>query len=141
MADLLQVFGPLLLVFAALFLFALFAWWISKCAERTSVRLFEGLELYPGPAAGLVEVVFHTYSGLLVFVTQREHRFWAHPEQARRALSRMHSFNCTWGLLAYGAAVIPLLSLGNCWAQKRRISKQMRAWTDGHTTDHPEPPA
>ncbi len=128
MADLIQIFGPVLLIFAALLLFALLGWGISRRAEQASERLFEGIEAYAHPQPGLVEIVFHTYSGLLIFVTQREHRFWAPPDEARRALSRMHSYNCTWGLLAYGAMVIPLLSLCNCWTQKRRIKRQMAQW-------------
>jgi hypothetical protein len=78
------------------------------------------------PDADRVEVVFHTYDGFLFFVNQREHRFRLPPDRARELLWRLHKFNLTWGLLAYGVLVIPLLSYGNYLTQKSRIRKQER---------------
>jgi hypothetical protein len=69
--------------------------------------------------------VFHTDYGFLVFVIQTEHRFWASPADARVALWRLHRFNLIWGLFAYGALVIPLLSFGNYLAQKRLIDREV----------------
>ena len=68
--------------------------------------------------------MFHTYYGFLVYVIQTEHRFWASPEDARVALWRLHRFNLVWGMFAYGALVIPLLSYGNYLAEKRSIDRQ-----------------
>lgn len=93
-------------------------------AERSLSRAFEGTTPCSARAPGLVEVVFHTYCGLLAFTHQREHRFWATPEDARRILARLHRFNLTWGLLARGALLIPFFSLGNYWAQRSRIASQ-----------------
>jgi len=96
-------------------------------AERAEMRAYEDVDWSPHEAPGFVAVVFHTYNGLLAWVTQREHRFWAPPEDARRLLGRLHHFNLTWGFFAYGAALIPLLSWGNYWTQKRSITKQAAA--------------
>jgi hypothetical protein len=70
--------------------------------------------------------VFHTYHGLLAFVIQTEHRFWASPEDARIALWNLHKFNLIWGMFAYGALVIPLLSFGNYLAQMRSIAREAK---------------
>jgi hypothetical protein len=96
----------------------------TAAADRALLRAFEGrtVSLEPGP--GLVSVVFHAYSGILVFTRQVEYRFWATPEDARAILGNLNRFNLTWGFFAYGALLIPILSLGNYWAQLSRISKQ-----------------
>lgn len=87
-------------------------------------RLYHEYPLDNTPPEQCVEFVFHTYYGLLAFVVQHEHRFRLPPDRARELLWRFHKFNLSWGLLAYGALVIPLLSYGNYLAQKRRIAKQ-----------------
>ena len=89
--------------------------------------MFQGVTVFDAPGPGLVGVVFHTYSGLLVFVQQVEYRFWATPADARTVLARLHKYNLTWGFFAYGALFIPLLSFGNYLAQKRRIAQQEAA--------------
>lgn len=91
-----------------------------------AVRL-RGVEDPPGAGTGLVAVVFHTYYGFLAFVIQTEHRFWAPPDDARQALLRLHRFNLTWGMFAYGALLIPLVSYGNFLAQRRSIRRQKAA--------------
>jgi hypothetical protein len=96
-------------------------------AERAQQKAFEGVEISETPRQGMVAVVFHTYYGLLVFTHQTEYRFWALPEDARLVLSRLNRFNLTWGFFACGAIFIPLLSLGNYWAQRARIRKQATA--------------
>lgn len=100
--------------------------WLSRRADAARLRAFEGLKIHAGPAPGLVAVVFHTYYGFIAFVIQSELRFWAPPDDARKALWRLHRFNMTWGMLAYGMLVIPLLSMGNYLAQKRSIRRQER---------------
>jgi hypothetical protein len=97
---------------------------LRRAAEDAQAHLFDGLEIHDGPGPGLVLVRFHTYYGLIAFVTQTEHRFWAPPDDARAALRRLHRFNLTWGLFARGAPLVPLVSLGNYLAQKRSIRKQ-----------------
>lgn len=90
----------------------------------TIQRLYEEYGADPTPPDRRVEFVFHTYYGFVAFVIQQEHRFSLPPDRARELLWKLHKFNLTWGMLAYGALVIPLLSYGNYLAQKRRIRKQ-----------------
>lgn len=97
---------------------------LRRSAEAAQWRAFEGLKVHPGPAPGLVAVVFHTYYGIIAFVTQTEHRFWAPPDDAHEALRRLHRFNLTWGMLAYGVLFIPLFSYGNYLAQRSAIRRQ-----------------
>lgn len=93
-------------------------------AERAQARAFAGIPTLARPAPGMVGVVFHTYYGVLVHTEQTEHRFWAKPDDARLVLRRLHHFNMVWGVTAHGAVLIPLLSIGNYVAQRRKIAKQ-----------------
>ncbi len=87
-------------------------------------RLSEGLDLHSTLEKGDVEVVYHTYRGLLIWCTQQEHRAYGSPEEVRLYLSRLLRFNLTWGLLSAGALIIPMLAVGNYYAQLRSIDKQ-----------------
>jgi hypothetical protein len=98
--------------------------WLHGLAQASQRRAFAGLKIHGGPAPGLVGVVFHTYYGFIIFVVQTEHRFWAPPDDAREALRRLHRFNLSWGMFAYGVLVIPLLSFGNYLSQLRSIRRQ-----------------
>lgn len=98
-----------------------------------SARLNQLYEEYgddPTPPSECVDFVFHTYHGFLVVTEQREHRFLLPPDRARELLWAFHKFNLTWGLFAYGALVIPLLSYGNYLVQKSRIGRQDRQLFD-----------
>ncbi len=126
-----------MLVIASLACFVALGWlilkgyrWLGRVADASRRRAFDGLKVHNGPAPGLVEVVFHTYYGFLIFVVQYEHRFWTRPDEARQALLGLHRFNLTWGMFAYGALVIPLLSFGNYLAQLRSIRRQEAALVD-----------
>ena len=112
------IFG--LIVFPAIYFLLR---WLAPKAQR---RCFDGLEVYEESGPGRVEVVFHTYYGFLLYAVQTEHRFWAEPEHAAKALWRLHRFTLIWGHFAYGMLVIPLLSMGNYSAQLRSIRKQMQ---------------
>jgi hypothetical protein len=101
--------------------------WLKRAAEVSQFRAFEGLMIHAEPVPGLVAVVFHTYYGFIDFVTQTEPRFWAPPDEARRVLWRLHRFNLSWGMFAYGALLIPLMSCGNDLAQNRSIRRQETA--------------
>ena len=134
LADLGQPWGGIVAGAIALVVFGLLGFlilkgirWFGAAAIRSQARMFEGMTVYDEPGPGLVGVVFHTYSGLFVYAHQLEYRFWATPGDARTVLSRMNKHNLTRGFFAYGALVIPLLSLGNYWAQRRRIAKQEAA--------------
>jgi uncharacterized protein (DUF2062 family) len=98
--------------------------WLRRSGQAAQQRAYSGLKIHTTPEPGTVPVVFHTYYGFVVFVIQTEHRFWASPEDARVALWRLHRFNLVWGMFAYGALVIPLMSFGNYHAQKRSIGRQ-----------------
>lgn len=93
-------------------------------AERDQSEVFRGTSASDQVEKGKVLVAFHTYYGFLVYVTQTKHRFWAAPEEARTILWKLHCFNCTRGMFAYGAFLIPLVSCLNYLAQKRSIRKQ-----------------
>ena len=101
--------------------------WLRRRAELARQRAFDGLKIYSAPAPGLVAVRFHTYYGVLVFVIQSEHQFWAPSNDAMEALRRLHYFNLVWGHFAYGALLIPLVSFVNFLAQRRSIRKQASA--------------
>jgi hypothetical protein len=98
--------------------------WFKRRAELSLERIYEGLEIHSVSGPGLVAVVFHTYHGFVAFVEQTEHRFWATPSEAREALRRLNRFNLRWGMLAYGALFIPLISYANYLAQRRSVRKQ-----------------
>ncbi|MEN6450781.1 MAG: hypothetical protein ABFC96_09835 [Thermoguttaceae bacterium] len=105
--------------------------WFTALADRAQMRAFEGVTISHAPGPGLVGVVFHAYSGVFAFTRQVEYRFWADPSDARLVLARLHRFNLTWGFFAYGALIIPILSLGNYWVQQARIKEQAAQTTVG----------
>lgn len=72
----------------------------------------------------VVQVRFHTYHGLLAFAVQTTHELRLPLSRARRVLDRLHGFNRTWGLLAYGVLVIPVLSYFEHRSQLRSIEQQ-----------------
>ncbi len=124
-----------LLLIAAVAILAVRATRYPHPAER---RAYVGVRNQAPHEPGTVEVEFHTYSGILVFVVQRKHHFWASPDDARTTLWRLHKFNLTWGMFAYGALLIPLVSYLNYVAQKRSIDRQIAAMPGGEDSviDH-----
>ena len=95
----------------------------NVAADRSRLRAFAGATISEGPAPGLVAVVFHTYSGVVLFTHQVEHRFGAAPNDALLVLARLHRFNLAWGFFAYGGLFIPLLSYVNYELQRKKIEK------------------
>lgn len=91
---------------------------------RALGRAYSGVTVWSSPQKGLVHARFHTYYGLLVFTFMNEHSFWATPEDARLVLLRLHRFNLTWGMFAYGALFIPIVSYLNYLLQLRSIKRQ-----------------
>ena len=114
--PLLLIVFPLYLLFGGLRTFAL----------RPLKRCFAGIQVRESPELGDVECVYHTYRGLLLWVTQDEHRFFATADDSERLLGRLLRFNLTWGL-SYGMLFIPFLAVGNYHAQKRSIRQQVNA--------------
>ncbi len=119
-APLLVIVFPIYLLFGGIRTFALKP--LKSC--------FNGIQVRESPEPGDVECVYHTYRGLLVWVTQDEHRFFATADDSRRLLGRLLRFNLTWGLLCPGMIFIPLLAVGNYYAQKRSILQQVNASTE-----------
>ena len=75
-----------------------------------------GLELHDSFLPGDVLLTYHTYHGLIVWVTQTRHRVAAPPADARRLLARLLRFNLSWGLLTYAVLFVVPLAILNYWA-------------------------
>jgi hypothetical protein len=73
-----------------------------------------------------VRLIFHTYSGLLIFVVQRTHDVVLPADQAKILLDRLFRHNLTWGLLAYGVLVIPILSYFEFRRESARIAAALQ---------------
>jgi len=99
---------------------------IQTFALKPLHRRFSGLDLHDAPQSGDVCFVYHTYRGFFLWFVQDEHRVCASPEDAKLLLARLLRFNLTWGMLSYGLLFVPLLAVGNYFAQKRSIKKQER---------------
>lgn len=67
---------------------------------------------------------YQTYYGLVAWITQSGHRVALPPADARLLLGRLLRFNLTWGLLAFGAPIVPLLSILSYFVQRRSIAAQ-----------------
>ena len=70
---------------------------------------------------------YHTYSGILLYVTQTEHQLQLPYPVARDTLSALLKHTMRYGFFAYGALLIPGLAYLNYLAQRRRIAKQQAA--------------
>jgi hypothetical protein len=71
-----------------------------------------------------VEFTYHTYSGLLLYVTQSEHRFRLPYPLAQSTLSALLKHTMKYGFFAYGALLIPVLAYLNYLAQGRSLRRQ-----------------
>jgi hypothetical protein len=89
---------------------------IYRSAERQA-RAF-------GPSSPAVSFTYHTYSGLLFYVRQSEHRFTLPPRVAESTLHDLLMHTVKYGFFAYGALLIPVLAYLNYLGQQRSISKQ-----------------
>ena len=87
-------------------------------------RCYDGIQLHEAPEPGDVQLVYHTYRGLLLWVTQDEHRVIAPPEDAERLLGRLLRFNLTWGMLSLALLFVPFLAISNYYAQRCSIREQ-----------------
>jgi hypothetical protein len=99
----------------------------ENLARRSLVRKLADLQIHSEPQPGDVILTYHTYHGLLLWVTQTRHDVVLPPDDARRLLGRLFRFNLTWGLVTYGAALIPPLAICNYFAQGRSITRQEAA--------------
>lgn len=119
------IFGiaVLLIVFVLPF-YLVFGGGITNFALGPLRRRFSGLTVHDVPAPGDVSFVYHTYRGLLIWVTQDEHVCFAPPHDAEILLKRLLTFNLTWGMLSYGLLFVPFLAIGNYRTQLKSIRAQ-----------------
>jgi hypothetical protein len=92
---------------------------IYRSAERQA-RAF-------GASTPRVSFTYHTYSGILFYVRQSEHRFSLPARVAESTLHDLLMHTVRYGFFAYGALLIPVLAYLNCLAQRRSIGKQAAA--------------
>src|SRR5262245_938066 len=98
---------------------------LRSFAARPLRRCFEGIDIHEQPQPGDVQIVYHTYRGLLLWGIQTEHRVTAPPNDAEKLLKRLLRFNLTWGMLSHGCLFIPFLATSNYLAQRRSIERQV----------------
>lgn len=91
-------------------------------ARRSLRRKYRGLTIHDVPQTGDVVVTYHSYHGLIAWVTQTPHQVALPPDDARRLLGRLLRFNLLWGLFSYGALFVPPIAILNYIAQRRSIA-------------------
>jgi hypothetical protein len=118
-------------VLAALVLVPVFFLWGKRAFDRAAAeslrRIYATAEAQArafGPSTPQVEFTYHTYSGLLLYVTQSEHRFRLPYPLAQNTLSALLKHTMKYGFFAYGALLIPVLAYLNYLAQGRSLRKQ-----------------
>lgn len=94
----LLVGGLVLLIVFVLPFYLVFGGGMAKFAIGPLRRRFRGLALRELAAAGDVLFVYHTYRGLLIWVTQDRHVVHAPFSDAETVLKRLLMFNLTWGM-------------------------------------------
>jgi hypothetical protein len=107
----------------------LVVWARRRRTRRESAMFYEGIKgIRPSAECGPGEVrlVFHTYSGFLVFADQRKHDIVLPASEARILLRRLFKHNVTWGLLAYAGLLVPLVSCPEYLKQSKKIKKALR---------------
>ncbi len=118
-------------VLAALVLVPVFFLWGKRAFDRAAAeslrQIYATAEAHArafGPSTPQVEFTYHTYSGLLLYVTQSEHRFRLPFPVAQSTLSALLKHTMKYGFFAYGALLIPALAYLNYLAQGRSLRKQ-----------------
>jgi hypothetical protein len=120
-----------LLVLAALVAVPVFFIWGKRAfdlgAEASLETIYKSAERQGrafGSSTPTASFTYHTYSGLLFYVRQSEHRFSLPPRVAQSTLHELFMHTIKFGFFAYGALLIPVLAYLNYLAQRRSISKQ-----------------
>lgn len=100
---------------------------LQRWAERDLSGILEDVGEARAPEGGGagVEIVFHTYWGLLGHVVEREHRYRLEPALARRLLRRLHYYNVRHGFFTWYAPVLALNSRLNYIRQLREVGRQV----------------
>jgi hypothetical protein len=71
---------------------------------------------------GMVRFVFHKYSGFFVVMRQSTYDTVLPIADAEALLKKFVLHNMTWGLIGCGAVFVPILTLVDWLAQKKRIA-------------------
>lgn len=129
----LRISIPLLLVVFPLYLLL---GGLRTFALRPLSRCFEGIDLHESLEPNDVRFVYHTYRGLLLWVTQEGHRGYASTEDAKKLLGRLLRFNLTWGMLSYGLLFVPFLAVGSYYSQRWSIREQSNLNASQASEDH-----
>jgi hypothetical protein len=122
------------LVLAAMIGVPVFFLWgkraFDRAADESLRRIYAAAERQArafGPSTPEVSFVYHTYSGILLYVHQAEHRFSLPQPVAESTISALFQHTLKFGFLSYGALLIPVLAYFNYLAQRRSIAKQGRS--------------
>ncbi|MCA9135561.1 MAG: hypothetical protein KDB00_02350 [Planctomycetales bacterium] len=97
---------------------------MAKFALGPLNRCYDGTERHLRRQPEDVSFTYHTYRGLLIWVTQDEHKVHASCDDAKSILKRLLLFNLTWGMLSCGVLFVPFLAIGNYRRQMNRIEEQ-----------------
>jgi hypothetical protein len=120
-----------LFVLVALVAVPVFFLWGKRAFDRAAVeslkRIYATAERQArayGTSTPVVSLKYHTYSGILLYVTQTEHQFQLPYRVAEDTLDALLKHTLKFGFFAYGALLIPILAYLNYLGQKSAISKQ-----------------
>ena len=105
-------------------------WFVRYLLQNGSAALkncYQGIEVHSELRQGDVELVFHTYHGLLGGGFQTKHHVFVPSEQAELLLTRLHRFNLKWGCLSPGAFFVPFLSYANYCSQRKTMRAKLAA--------------
>lgn len=100
----------------------------ERCIAKASALFDRWQASNPGLGPGpMVTIVFHTYSGLVVYMTQVRHELRLPSRAARLLLWELVKFNLSHGMLGPGCLYVPLLTWMEYRSQLRRIAARERA--------------
>jgi len=128
MPDVMNVVLAIIFTVAAFGCVGVFALGIFRgyeyVAQRALLRKYRDLHVHVAPEPDDVFLTYHTYHGLVAWISQTSHHVALPPDDARRLLGRLLRFNLTWGLLTFGILFIPPMAIYNYIAQRRWIARQ-----------------
>lgn len=102
---------------------------VDRIYKRVERQLRRRVPAAP-EADPLVEIEFHTYSGFLLYLTQRRHHHILPASEAEVLLWHLHCYNLARSLgIMPGVIFIPFVSFTNYQIQLRRIRRARRTPT------------
>jgi hypothetical protein len=99
--------------------------------ERKFRRVYDGLDVSATQRPGMILFRFHTYDGIVAWITRTPHVVFAPPDDARTLLSRLVRYNLTWGMLSFGGLFVPIFIYFGRRAQLQSIAVQERIIREG----------